>query len=905
MKNYRETKDDALVELTLLGNERAYEELVTRHQKVVKGTAYKVTGNEFSAEDASQDAFVAAWMHLDSLREREKFGSWVCSIAKNCARTLVTNYQNRVPDISLNILQDMELTANDESGLLEMLAAGGMGEAARDEQLHTAVDALSAKIREAIILHYFDGLSVAQIAKKLSLPEGTVKWRLCEGRKQLRKEYGVMEKTYNENESLVDRVMRQVEALKMWRLKNDKTGVEEEYRAVLAAVEALEESKEKHHALADVLVRGVWWVPGERSDEIWERIKESAEKGHNDDVMQNVMCAEHDKIKDKQKRVDFMRDVQIPYLEEHGFTKTLAYNHFWMGHYLCDLEKYEEGIASFERAKELLTPNDVYYANAISAIRAWQFKMAHLDENDENLAYHATGEEVRYLDGKLYFWQQPGFSHGGASDCDASLIWQCSQCDNLICDPEMKLGELKLSSDGKTSIALKAKDITVTTAAGIFEHCDVIVQKPAGEILCGMRYCETTFCPGVGIVRQYVHRYEEMYEWQLSAYEIKGGEGIIPFAEGNFWEYDMVSEIGVKCDALSHFEVTGAEDGKAVMYHLITAQIVGYAEDTWRGNMLQARQQYAYSVSENEEKLRDVKPSLARAVSLAVTKREMVHTEIATDVMKRIFDTDEDMAPNRTQAGFWNFFDIFDVACDEAEGNIILDNARTYAFEWKNWCRGEEACKVLNNFVYDILNDAVGCVWSDQWVPGYHKVRKFKRWQEDLETVIDVTDGGTVETPAGTFENCLCLSLDIKGMPKYTVYRGGKKQYWFAPGVGIVRYTFFYDYKKTVKEGTYLLTEMRGTGEGYFPNEDGMFRRYEVLEIENGWHGAVEYTWDISDGETVIFRNATGTQDIDNYTADQARFKEEDARRKAEKEAKKKAEEEAKKKAEEETAKTE
>ena len=47
MKNYKEHQDGALVELTLLGNEKAYEELVIRHEKAVKGTAFKVTGNEF------------------------------------------------------------------------------------------------------------------------------------------------------------------------------------------------------------------------------------------------------------------------------------------------------------------------------------------------------------------------------------------------------------------------------------------------------------------------------------------------------------------------------------------------------------------------------------------------------------------------------------------------------------------------------------------------------------------------------------------------------------------------------------------------------------------------------------------------------------------------------------------
>ena len=890
MKAYRDKKDDVLVEMTLLGSEQAYEELVTRHQNAVKGTAYKVTGNEFSAEDASQDAFVAAWMHLDSLRERERFGSWVCSIAKNCARQLVTHYKSCAPDISLHLLQDMELTALDESGLLDQLGFGNFAEAERDEQLHAAVDALSEKIREAIRLHYFEGLSVSQIAERLSVPEGTVKWRLCEGRKQLRKEYGVMEKTYNENESLVERVMRQVEALKLWRLKNDKTGFEEEYRAVLAAVESLEDSKEKHHALADVLLRGAWWLPGKKSDELQARIKGEAEKGHNDDVMMSVMCNEHDKFKG-QERVDFMRDTQNPYLEEHGFVKTLAYNHFWMGHDLCELEKYDEGITSFARAKDLLTPMDVYYANAISAIHAWKFKRTHADDIDEHLAYHATGEEVRYIGNKLYFWQQPGFSRGGASACDESLLWNCSQCDNLIYDPDMKPGEMKMSSDGKFSLALKAKNITVTTLAGTFEHCDVVVQKVIGTPQNGLRYTETTFCPGVGIVHQYVQRYEDMYEWQLSAYEIHGGEGVIPFTEGNVWDYVMVTDIGTLRDAQSRFAVTGYEDGKAVLYHYATVHILGYDESTWKGNILQARQQYYHYVSEDEAKLRDVAPSLQRAAALAATKRQKVHTAIAADVMHRIFDTDSEEAPERTQAGFWNFFDIYSVTRNEVDESTTLYNGRTYSFEWKNWIRGDEGYKVLNNFVYDILNDAVGCVWSDKWVPGYHKVRKFQYWHQDCETVIDVTGGETVVTPAGTFENCLCMALDIKGMEKSGVsYRGGKKRYWFAHGVGIVRYTSLY--KKDTKEATYLLTEMRGTGVGYFPCNDGLFRRYEVLEIENGWHGAVEYTWDEDEEGTVIFRNATGTQDVENYKADQIRFKKEDARKKAEKEAQK-AEEQA------------
>ena len=155
MTLYNDKKDDTLVELTLLGNEKAYEELVRRHEKAVLGTAYKVTGNQYSAEDASQDAFVSAWVNLDSLRDREKFGSWVCSIAKNHARNLVVHYKSVTPDISLNLIENTELTADDASGLFELV--GAYAENERNEKLRENVEALSEKIREVIKLHYFDG----------------------------------------------------------------------------------------------------------------------------------------------------------------------------------------------------------------------------------------------------------------------------------------------------------------------------------------------------------------------------------------------------------------------------------------------------------------------------------------------------------------------------------------------------------------------------------------------------------------------------------------------------------------------------------------------------------------------------------------------------------------------------
>ena len=295
MTKYSDMSDETLVELCLLGDSGAFEELVLRHEKAVMGTAEKVTGSRFTAEDASQDAFVSAWMRLDSLRDRSKFRPWVCAIAKNCAMALVTRYRSVVPDISLHLVENEEMADNPDPELSALISSES------DEELHALVDALGEKRRETIRLHYFEGYSVAEIADLLSVPVGTVKWRLAEGRKQLRKGYGIVEKEYNENETLVSRVMRQVEELKLWQFKRDKTGFEEDYKNVLAAVEALDESKEKQHMLADVWLRGAWWIPGKANDEGFASIKAAAVAGHNDDVMQSVVCREHDKLNGEEK----------------------------------------------------------------------------------------------------------------------------------------------------------------------------------------------------------------------------------------------------------------------------------------------------------------------------------------------------------------------------------------------------------------------------------------------------------------------------------------------------------------------------------------------------------------------------------------------------------------------------
>lgn len=82
MDSYYDKDDSTLVQMTLLGDDAAFQELVVRYERTVQRTAYHVTGCRFSAEDAAQDAFVSAWMNLSALRESKKFKTWYAVLPK-------------------------------------------------------------------------------------------------------------------------------------------------------------------------------------------------------------------------------------------------------------------------------------------------------------------------------------------------------------------------------------------------------------------------------------------------------------------------------------------------------------------------------------------------------------------------------------------------------------------------------------------------------------------------------------------------------------------------------------------------------------------------------------------------------------------------------------------------------
>lgn len=843
---YRDITDETLVMLTLAGEQSAYEKLVLRYQNAVIGSALQITRNRFMAEDAAQDAFVTAWIKLNTLQQPEKFGSWICRIVRNCAMNMVTRYRSFLPEIPL---EDWDIADDPKQNPAELLAWSE-----EKSELEKSMEKLPEKVGRIIYLHYFEGLSVAEIADRMCVSAGTVKRQLHDGRKRIRKELCAMDETYND--TLIQRVMKKVEELKLWQVKTDKTGFEAVYKDVLKDVEDLPESDSKYHALADVLMRGWWWLPGEKNDALFARIKETALQGKNDEVMEFIVTREDSQVWGNAK-IEFIRDRQIPMLEKAGFIRTLAREWFWLGYQYFRDGQTENGYAAFDKVQSLLTPADRYYALTMYA-REVEEKMAagYKDKNQKQFLLRAFADELRQINGGIRYWKGTIYDEGQMSSVErevSNLFWNASRCDGWFFDEKMAVGETRRTSD-ITGLTYASAGETVETPCCVFTDCHLWITKWL-QTHCGYCICRTWYKEGVGIVKQ-----ERISDGcadvrLLKSCQIVGGNGLLPMAAGNTWEYAdtynhdcMVSELRIT--------VTHADEDSVMIASADRIERFRYDGNSWLDMMQQIRNEY-WIHEDGKGKIGDITHALECAETLAVTPMEKAHTKAAVSVARRIMETNAAYNPAYTATGHWNFFGK-EILYRKGNRIHITGNTR-WSFELKKMSGAEEAARpLLYNDILGILEDAVKCVWDDAWITGYSETKEISTYRDrNGQTQVLCEDGGTIITQAGTFENCLKLSLDIEGMEDGWAYRGGKKVYWFAPGIGIVRTES--EYSDGARTAVYELTAYEGTGNGYMPMADGMMRRYDAQDLTDGYIGAAVYTWvEAGDGMMSVFADRTG-----------------------------------------------
>ena len=151
--------------------------LVEEYGARLYATAFRLCLNEKDAEDLVFRTLARAIERIKSFRGQSAFFTWMRSILVNFHRMDA----RRKAANALVFNENLPERPDPRPDPSETLAAAD--EAAI---IRAAVDALPSDLREAVVLHYFDDMSVPDIAKALSVPDGTVYWRLHEGRRIIR-----------------------------------------------------------------------------------------------------------------------------------------------------------------------------------------------------------------------------------------------------------------------------------------------------------------------------------------------------------------------------------------------------------------------------------------------------------------------------------------------------------------------------------------------------------------------------------------------------------------------------------------------------------------------------------------------------------------------------------------------
>ena len=182
------TTDDVLVAAAKLGDRPAFAELWKRHSNLAFTKVYRIMRNRADAEDVIQDAWMKAYIHLNTFDGRSKFSTWLTRIAINSAfmtlRKKRSHPETRMEVTDGETWQYWEIT--DQTKDVEELYEGHE----RVERLRRAICLLRPTLRVVVEIHQFNDRSVKEVAELAGLSVAATKSRLLRARTILRRALG-------------------------------------------------------------------------------------------------------------------------------------------------------------------------------------------------------------------------------------------------------------------------------------------------------------------------------------------------------------------------------------------------------------------------------------------------------------------------------------------------------------------------------------------------------------------------------------------------------------------------------------------------------------------------------------------------------------------------------------------
>ncbi len=191
MTSGAEPTDDDLVARLKAGDAEAFASLTERHHASLVRLASFLIGDVHEAESIAQEAITRALTGIDGYNPQTPFLAWIRGIVLN----LVRQHQRRQSRHAVVTDPSRLATAADTEGLRQSVLSAIL----RDEQathLWLAVGQLPESYREAVVLHYVEGLDYAQISQITGVSEGALRVRALRGRNLLRTQLGPVVDTW-------------------------------------------------------------------------------------------------------------------------------------------------------------------------------------------------------------------------------------------------------------------------------------------------------------------------------------------------------------------------------------------------------------------------------------------------------------------------------------------------------------------------------------------------------------------------------------------------------------------------------------------------------------------------------------------------------------------------------------
>ncbi len=764
---------------TIRGNTDAYTVIVTAYMQKLYFTARSLCGSDAQAEDLVQETLIDGYLNLSRLREPEKIEGWLMRILKNKALNYLTRTRRTESEDALLGIADRRTP--------EMLTVAN--ETMREWQ--KKLTSLSPALRTTAILYFWYHLPMEEIARRTDVPLGTVKRRIHDAREKLKKENAMNENRNILPDSFAEALAKKIRELETYTKTYGSAGFDSAYTNIKELIANLSDAENvKNYSVkgAEIAAQTDILKYADEALEVYRKYGEVRKASW----LYLDLCWKYD---DPKKKYDYTVNTILPALEEYPDSELrqieLGYHMFWLADYID--KSTDEGCTEakqwLDRAMEHYARTasvDASHSNTIAALKGLEC----LADGRQQQMILVTGEKWILENGNLKMGSEPGCWYGdsGLRKFHNYVFMTAGNTGDgyffprtvpLTAGAEERMIGANGADQGLRRVV--SNDETVTTPAGVFRGCLHIEKIDNDNYIINAWYAD-----GVGLVK--ITDGDPVSTKVLASCEIKGGEGFFPCAVGNTWRYENPAKPDALCERNEYVIERMGKDTDGCNAISISALNYIALEADWEETsddpvlMFTAVSSLCdeHRYPEAAEKLKQIVVAnrSRESVDHALAMLEYLDEKIPYDALGwRFCPSSANISTIRT-----------------ADGKISYYESDLEFLDMGPWgSRGEEN-RIFGAKPFRYLQMLCHTLWDDKWVPGC--TEEFPHEWKDGTVKLSVDEGGTIETPAGSFENTVHLTIrcEVSGNPDdygyyfYSNTECGKKEYWFAPGVGVVRF---------------------------------------------------------------------------------------------------------------------